>query len=207
MIDGVPCVWERACSKAIQQRCIRKSFNAAAPEVLQQGMHGKRTNEREMREPEPQPDEGKSRSEDVLRGLRESRKTSRSPQGSQSEEQCTIELDDVVHLLSRSRTLAEFHGDRGTSEALQILRETINEKRVMPHAPIQIEEVWASISEEEKDRLRVGFDASRWELVVPFPLAHGAPARVGRLRGYGNAINAEVAATFIEAVMESGVGL
>lgn len=33
------------------------------------------------------------------------------------------------------------------------------------------------------------------------PLAHGAPARVGRLRGYGNAINAEQAATFIEAAI------
>jgi DNA (cytosine-5)-methyltransferase 1 len=36
-----------------------------------------------------------------------------------------------------------------------------------------------------------------------FPLAHGAPARVGRLRGYGNAIVAEVAATFIEAALEA----
>ena len=35
-----------------------------------------------------------------------------------------------------------------------------------------------------------------------FPLAHGAPARVGRLRAYGNAIVSEVAATFIRAVME-----
>jgi DNA (cytosine-5)-methyltransferase 1 len=35
-----------------------------------------------------------------------------------------------------------------------------------------------------------------------FPLAHGAAARVGRLRGYGNAIVAPQAATFIEAVME-----
>lgn len=35
-----------------------------------------------------------------------------------------------------------------------------------------------------------------------FPLAHGASARVGRLRAYGNAIVSEVAATFIKAVME-----
>lgn len=35
-----------------------------------------------------------------------------------------------------------------------------------------------------------------------FPLANGAPARVGRLRAYGNAINAEAARAFIEAVME-----
>lgn len=36
-----------------------------------------------------------------------------------------------------------------------------------------------------------------------FPLAHGASARVGRLRGYGNAINAEVAKGFIEAYLET----
>ena len=35
-----------------------------------------------------------------------------------------------------------------------------------------------------------------------FPLADGAPARVGRLRGYGNAIVAPQAAAFIEAVMD-----
>jgi DNA (cytosine-5)-methyltransferase 1 len=35
-----------------------------------------------------------------------------------------------------------------------------------------------------------------------FPLAHGAPARVGRLRAYGNAIVAPVAAEFIQAYME-----
>lgn len=44
----------------------------------------------------------------------------------------------------------------------------------------------------------------RWRPVEPgtVPLAHGAPARVGRLRGYGNAINAEHAKAFIEAYME-----
>ena len=39
-----------------------------------------------------------------------------------------------------------------------------------------------------------------------FPLAHGVPGRVGRLRGYGNAIVPEVAAEFIAAYMEAACG-
>jgi DNA (cytosine-5)-methyltransferase 1 len=43
----------------------------------------------------------------------------------------------------------------------------------------------------------------KWRPVEPgtFPLAHGVSARVGRLRGYGNAIVPQVAATFIRSVM------
>ncbi len=45
----------------------------------------------------------------------------------------------------------------------------------------------------------------KWRAVEPgtFPLAHGATSRVGRLRAYGNAINAEAAAHFIAAYLES----
>jgi DNA (cytosine-5)-methyltransferase 1 len=45
----------------------------------------------------------------------------------------------------------------------------------------------------------------KWRPVRPgtFPLAHGAPSRVGRLRAYGNAINAEAATQFIAAYLET----
>ena len=45
----------------------------------------------------------------------------------------------------------------------------------------------------------------KWRPVRPgsFPLAHGIPARVGRLRGYGNAIVPQVAAEVIRATMEA----
>ncbi|RSE85538.1 DNA cytosine methyltransferase [Achromobacter denitrificans] len=43
----------------------------------------------------------------------------------------------------------------------------------------------------------------KWRPVEPgtFPLAHGAPSRVGSLRAYGNAINAQQAQIFIEESM------
>ncbi|WEF35904.1 DNA cytosine methyltransferase [Pseudoduganella chitinolytica] len=50
----------------------------------------------------------------------------------------------------------------------------------------------------------LGCTDGRWRPVEPgtFPLAHGAAARVGRLRAYGNAINASAAEVFIRCVME-----
>ncbi|AAT38392.1 putative methyl transferase protein [Burkholderia phage BcepC6B] len=41
----------------------------------------------------------------------------------------------------------------------------------------------------------------KWRPVEPgtFPLAHGAPGRVGRLRAYGNAVNGEATTAFIRA--------
>ena len=51
-----------------------------------------------------------------------------------------------------------------------------------------------------------GLDAGMesWRPVEPgtFPLADGIPARVVRLRGYGNAINAVQAQAFVEAFMD-----
>ena len=49
----------------------------------------------------------------------------------------------------------------------------------------------------------LGCTDGKWRPVEPgtFPLAHGIPGRVGRLRGYGNAIVPQQAAEFIRAVM------
>jgi len=49
----------------------------------------------------------------------------------------------------------------------------------------------------------LGCRDGRWRPVEPgtFPLADGIPARVGRLRGYGNAIVPQVAAQFVTALL------
>ena len=50
----------------------------------------------------------------------------------------------------------------------------------------------------------LGCRDGKWRPVEPgtFPLAHGAPSRVGRLRAYGNAINAQAAQEFIGACLD-----
>jgi DNA (cytosine-5)-methyltransferase 1 len=44
----------------------------------------------------------------------------------------------------------------------------------------------------------------KWRPVVPgtFPLADAAPARVGRLRAYGNALDAETATNFAQVIKD-----
>ncbi len=51
----------------------------------------------------------------------------------------------------------------------------------------------------------LGCRDDKWRPVEPgtFPLAHGASSRVGRLRAYGNAINAQAATQFIAAYLET----
>jgi DNA (cytosine-5)-methyltransferase 1 len=51
----------------------------------------------------------------------------------------------------------------------------------------------------------LGCQDDRWRPVEPgtFPLADGVSGRVGRLRGYGNAIVPQVAAAFVTALFDA----
>ena len=93
----------------------------------------------------------------------------------------------------------------GTSLILQALCETICQEGAVQYAPEQVPAIWASFGEEAQNRIRMGFDASRWEIVVPFPLTKNAKSRIGRLRGYGNAIVPQVAAEVIKVYMETTI--
>jgi len=100
-----------------------------------------------------------------------------------------------------SSALAKLHGDGGTAQALHALRCAIYQAGAVRDTSITLEAVWSSLGKEAQDGIRMGFDDSRWEIVAPFPLTHNARSRVGRLRAYGNAINAVQAQIFIESLM------
>lgn len=65
----------------------------------------------------------------------------------------------------------------------------------------QVEAAWASLGKEIQGRFRLVLGQGRFVRTVEHPLAHGVPARVGRLRGYGNAIVPQVAAEVIRAYL------
>jgi DNA (cytosine-5)-methyltransferase 1 len=178
------------------------SIHVGAPEVLQQNMYGTTHEERDMFQSEPQQDEGGQDGGECLRDMWNDERSASSSCGQKSAKQCAIELEDVVSLLPCSLSLAKLYGDWRTEESLRLLQQAIYEAGALLYPSQPIQKVWASLSEEEKNSVRMGFDASRWKKLVSSPLECGATNRVGRLRGYGNAIVAPQAEEFIRAYME-----
>ena len=100
---------------------------------------------------------------------------------------------------SSSKRLEGFTGDGELHERKEPSRPTATTSfQLEPGKPGPTNGFWA-----EADWLR-GQDRL-WRAVEPgtSPLADGSPSRVGRLRSYGNAINAEAAKAFIESYLES----
>jgi DNA (cytosine-5)-methyltransferase 1 len=94
------------------------------------------------------------------------------------------------------------------------LDHTTGPRRTRQPEPGQAETVRDETRGEESERRGGTGFWSRYDIVPcsdgkarrvepgTFPLAHGVPARVGKLRAYGNAIVPQVAAEFVKAFME-----
>lgn len=124
-----------------------------------------------------------------------------SPQGTRTEG-WTAGLDASEHDLSRRLSDTKSDGGRsrpdgpGSSEIVIGTRRIGESTGLVGSVPGPTNGHW-----RDADWLH-GRDG-KWRPVEPgtFPLAHGSPARVGRLRGYGNAIVKDAAQAFIEECM------
>ena len=165
----------------------------------------------------------KETSQRMLSGVWKNTHTSCSSCGRESYEQLTIEFDDVMLEMPQGSTLTELFGPDG-SEYMQTLRQASDESRSVLDSQYALSKIWESLDDKEKDRVRVHFDNRIWVFTEGLkPLANGLPrgvgyssdpsesidanntqeARVMRLKGYGNAIVPQVAASFIKAFMEA----
>lgn len=209
--------------KAYQWK-IRGFGDIQEKEILQSGLHGeslRRSDENGIiQEQSSSIEKG---GEEILRGVWKNNHATCSSCGRKSFEQLAIEFDDVVRSMPQGSALAQFFCSEG-ADYMQALRQTSNEKRSLLDSQYPLSEIWESIDDQEKNRVRIHFNNRGWLLIETLkPLVDGVPkgmvrggdsstsidadntqeARVMRLKGYGNAIVPQVAADFIKRQLRS----
>ena len=204
------------------ERGVRGSESFQKKEVLQSYVHGQCLRGRnESYKFKKRAQTVSEESEGMLRGVFKDNHLTCSSCGRKSFEQQSIEFDDIVLGMSQGSTLTKLFCTKGT-EYLQALRKTGDEERSLLDTQYSLSEVWESIDDEEKNRVRVHFNRGAWvidEGIRPLVdgvargMVHGCDpsepinanatqeARAMRLKGYGNAIQAQTAIAFITAFM------
>ena len=185
--------------------CSRKPINDEAKKVLRPELHGSPPGRTDKSiEPEKFSQAIFKNFDGCLYELPEGKgEDACTPQGREPFKQRPIKLDDLMRELSRQSALAELQQRNYDAQALSALRDACAEKWDVQHSFVEVEKAWASFSEEDKERERLGFNAEMWRRVDFLPLSTGEDARVGRLRGYGNAIVPQIAAEFIRGFLDA----
>lgn len=202
----LPSMWGSTATEN-DQRETGGSRGFHAPDLLQPAVHGEWHGQGGMHKPESHSDESTPASDASLPKMRKDGQAACPSSGREPFQQFAVELDDIVSLLSPSIALAANDGRWRDLEALRSLCKAICEAGFVQYAPEQAQALWASLGEEAKDRIRLGFDVRAWRKLVFSPLSVGEPGRVGRLRAYGNAINPHQAAEFVSAFVQSEIFL
>jgi DNA (cytosine-5)-methyltransferase 1 len=181
------------------------SIGLPSAEVLQPGVHGRMDggSDQGARSEEQSPPVNEAPSI-RLPEVRIGKEASRSPQGRQPSQQCLIQLGDVVRHLPHAYTLAQMEGDHATAEALLRVYEACPSLGPVQHALQPIPSARGSACRQEIQRAWEAGLFDRFGIVGCSPLVKQFPSRVTALKGLGNAIVPQVAATFIWACMSVG---
>ena len=111
-------------------------------------------------------------------------------------EQCPEQLDDIMQFLSSEMALGTWQENYTTTDYLQDMRRAFAEIGYVPETLSEIQEVWRSITDEEKDWIKIRISTrnpwhSEWPGVSR--VADGVKDRVNRLKCLGNSIVPQIA--------------
>jgi hypothetical protein len=138
--------------------------------------------------------QGASVSKVQLPNVRNKGESPSSSHRQESEQQQTVEPNDTLHRLSHAMALAE-HQWASPSDAVQSLRVSFSRSRTVPEALSSVQEVWRSLTDEEK----------KWVALHVGPRIYDGlnHNRVAQLKAAVNDIVPEVAAIFMQAILQT----
>jgi len=177
------------------QRDARRSRGIHAPKILRPGVYGE-CDDSERCEPSCAQEAGSQVSRQNLRELRRENESGYPSSGLESGEQFTGQSDDIVQFLSCEMALDSWEKEIKAPDCLQNMRRACSEIGYVPKTLSEIQEIWRSATDEEKDWLKIRIGTRNpWHAEWPgVPrVAKSVPSRVDRLKCLGNSIVPQIA--------------
>ena len=189
------CVLREGIDSQELQGDAGRSHGIHAPEILQPGVHGE-GDDSGGREHSRAQEAVSQAPRQNLRELRSKNEPRYSSSGLEPGEQFTRKSDDLVQFLSCEMALDSWEKEIKAPDCLQNMRRACAEIGYVPETLSEIQEIWRSATDEEKNWLKIRISTrnpwhSEWPGVPR--VAQSIPSRVDRLKCLGNSIVPQIA--------------